>query len=237
MAKKRKKKPLLKPIHRLNRLRWAREHREWTVDDWSRVIWSDETRVNRLCSDGLNYAWVERGSGITDRTVKSTLKFGGGCIMVWGCMTWAGVGVLKRVVGSMDAHQYVDILEDGLLPTISALAVDPEMPPPSQLIFQQDNDPKHKSRLAMSWLEEEQGIRVMRWPAQSPDLNPIEHLWAHLKRQLGSYPEAPGGVEGIMPRIRAEWTKITAETCRNLIQSMPRRVSAVIRAKGGHTRY
>jgi len=156
--------------------------------------------------------------------------------MIWGCMCWFGVGAMSRVVGRMDAQQYVEILTQCLLPTIENCAAHPDLPPRSELIFQQDNDPKHRSRLASSWFEEK-GIRVMRWPAQSPDLNPIEHLWAHLKRKLTNYPEAPGGVLELWQRVREEWSDIKAETCQSLVESMPRRVEALIRAKGGHTKY
>ena len=77
----------------------------------------------------------------------------------------------------------------------------------------------------------------MSWPAQSPDLNPIEHLWYHLKRRLGEYENAPGGMQELWKRVKVEWDKIEADTCQKLIESMPRRVDTVIREKGGHTKY
>jgi len=234
VAKKKQKKPFLSAVHRRNRLRWAIEHRDWTVEDWQRVIWSDETKINRICSDGNQYQWLPTGS--VESAVQPTIKFGGGSIMLWGCMSWLGVGAMSRVVCRMDAQQYVSILNHCLIPTLDRCAADPSLPPRPQLIFQQDNDPKHTSRLARDWFLDE-GIQVMPWPAQSPDLNPIEHLWAHLKRRIGSYPEVPGGVLELWDRVREEWPKITVEVCRSLIESMPRRVEAVIRARGGNTKY
>ena len=76
----------------------------------------------------------------------------------------------------------------------------------------------------------------MTWPAQSPDLNPIEHLWDHLKRRLGGYENPPGGMEELWERVQVLWEKIGADMCQNLIESMPRRVEAVIKAKGGYTK-
>jgi hypothetical protein len=77
----------------------------------------------------------------------------------------------------------------------------------------------------------------MIWPAQSPDLNPLEHLWGHLKRRLVEHKHPPTGMEELWRRIEEEWNKIPAEVCQKLIESMPRRIEAVIEAKGGYTKY
>ena len=77
----------------------------------------------------------------------------------------------------------------------------------------------------------------MVWPPQSPDLNPIEHLWGILKRKLAAYPEAPQGMEELWQRVQVEWEKIPLDFCQNLVHSMPRRVRAVYEAKGGYTKY
>jgi hypothetical protein len=113
-----KKKPLLTAVHRKKRLTFALRHKEWTVEDWKRVIWSDETKINRIGSDGKQWVWKQVGDGLIEREVQGTVKFGGGNIMVWGCMSWNGVGELAEIEGRMDADQYVDILDNHLLPSI-----------------------------------------------------------------------------------------------------------------------
>src|SRR3979490_2242067 len=72
---------------------------------------------------------------------------------------------------------------------------------------------------------------------QSPDLNPIEHLWDHAKNRLKEYPTPPKGVWQIWERVEEVWNNIPPELCQNLIESMPRRLEAVIKAKGGNTKY
>ena len=208
------------------------EHANWTVEDWKHVLWTDETKINRIGSDGRVYTWKKRGEPMLDHTTSATVKHGGGNnLMVWGCMGWNGVGKLIEVLGKMDAEQYCQILEDGVTESFEMLEL-----AEGEQIFQQDNDPKHTSKQAEKWFEENE-IIVMAWPAQSPDLSPIEHLWEHLKRVLKSYPEAPKGVHELWDRVAAEWGEISAETCQKLIESMPRRVAAGIKAKGGHTKY
>ena len=107
--------------------------------------------------------------------------------------------------------------------------------PEDEIIFQQDNDPKHTSRRAQIWFEE-QGIKFLDWPAQSPDLSPIKHTWFHLKRCLSDYERTPKGVYELWDRV-VEWRKISVEECQKCIESMPRRIQGVIKAKGGHTKY
>jgi transposase len=95
----RKKKPLLSVRHRKQRLGFALKYREWTVEDWKRLIWSDEAKINRFGSDGRQWVWKQKGEGLIEREVQGTVKFGGGNIMVWGCMGWNGVGHLAEVEG------------------------------------------------------------------------------------------------------------------------------------------
>ena len=82
------KKPSLTADQRSARLSWALEHRNWTMDDWKWVIWSDETKINRFNSDGIKYAWVKDSRSLCPEMINETVKFGGGNIMIWGCMSW-----------------------------------------------------------------------------------------------------------------------------------------------------
>jgi hypothetical protein len=175
--------------------------------------------------------WKRPGSPLTSQQVQTTVKFGGGNVMIWGCMTIHGVGYMCRIEGKMDAELYEEILEDHVFQTVEYYGMDPD-----NFIFQQDNDPKHTSKRAKKWFEDH-NVTVLDWPPQSPDLNPIEHLWHILKMHLASYERDPKSIQELWERVEVEWEKIPKEECVKLIQSMPRRVAAVLKAKGGYTKY
>ena len=151
--------------------------------------------------------------------------------MIWGCMTNKGTGYACWVQGRMDSSLYLTILEDELLKTIEYYELDRK-----KLIFQHDGSPVHDANKVKDWFKE-QKITKLDWPPQSPDLNPIEHLWDHLKRKLARYPREPKGVHELWERVEKEWNAIPQDVCSNLVASMERRVKAVKRAKGGYTRY
>ena|SRR5688572_1917611 len=91
-----KKKPKLTERHKKARLAFAKKYESWTSDDWKRVVWSDESKFNLLNSDGKEYYWTNRPEEITEESVAPTLKFGGGGIMVWSCLTWGGVNFFEN---------------------------------------------------------------------------------------------------------------------------------------------
>ncbi|SJX63634.1 related to transposase [Sporisorium reilianum f. sp. reilianum] len=114
------KRPLLSKKHKKACLLFAQTYKDWTVDGWKSVIWSDETKINHLGSDGCHFCWL-KASGLASSFVQPTLKFGSSSIMVWGCMTWAGAGKMTVIHGIMDSALYVNILKDNLKPTMDAL--------------------------------------------------------------------------------------------------------------------
>lgn len=225
------KKPLLKRKHVLARLRFAQKYENWTIEDWKHVIFSDETKVNRFNSDGRSWCWIREGEGIQPQQVCPTVKHGGGSIMMWGCMTAFGPGYAYRIQGRMDRHLYKFILENFLWSTIQHYCLDP-----SKLVFQQDNDPKHTSKLVQAWLASQE-FQLLQWPAQSPDLNPMEHFWGVLKQRLNQFSTPPQGIEELWERVSSVCSNFSVEDCMTLYNSMPRRIAAVLAAKGYWTKY
>ena len=127
----------------------------------------------------------------------------------------------------MDQHQYKSILENVMEPYSFENM-------PVHYIFQHDNDPKHTSRLVKCWISD-QNIDVLDWPPQSPDLNPIENLWAIVKRDLKD--KNPRNNDELFQLVQQSWENISLQTCQRLIQSLPKRLANVVKNKGYPTKY
>ena len=163
-----------------------------------KVSWSDETKINCLGSDGRKWVWKKDGEGLSDRLVEGTKKFGGGSLMMWGCMTWEEAGYACRINVKMDGDLYVKILEEELQEGIRFYNKTKDY-----IIFQQEIDPKHTCKKVKQWFPDHEH-QVMDWPAQSRDINPIKHLWHHLKRMLAEYEILPKGILELWDRVEEE---------------------------------
>ena len=120
-----RKHPLLSDKHCKAHLDYAYAYKDWTMEDWKRVIWSDETKINCLGLDGCKWVWKRPGEGLSDRLVEGTVKFERGSVMIWGCMTWEGVGFAAKIDGRMDSDLYLQILKDDLLNTLEYHGLNP----------------------------------------------------------------------------------------------------------------
>ncbi len=210
------------------RLEFARAHADKDEDYWDSILWSDETKINVFGTDGFKTVWRRKGEEYKEKCMVPTVKHGGGGVLMWGCMSAAGVGELHFIDGIMNSQMYCSILKEKMLPSLRALG--------RRALFQHNNDPKHtsNSKATVGFLKKN-SVKVIQWPSMSPDLDPIEHLWGILKRQVEHH--SPSSIQSLKEVILEQWKKIDLAKCRQLVHSMPRRLGAVIKNHGGHTKY
>ena len=146
--------------------------------------------------------------------------------MLWGCFSAAGTGRLVRTEGKMNGAKSKEILDESLLQSAQDLRLG------RRFTFQQVNDPKHTAKTMQEWLHDK-SLNVLEWPSQSPNLNQIEHLWRDLKIAVQRC--SPSNMTEL-ERICREWEKLPKYRCAKLVASYPRRLEAVIAAKGASTK-
>ncbi len=143
-------------------------------------------------------------------------------VMIWAAMSSAGVGPLCFLKSTVNAAIYQEILEHFMLPSADKLYGD------ADFIFQQDLAPAHTAKGTKSWFNGH-GVTVLDWPANSPDLNGI------VKRKMRD--TRPNNADELKATVKETWASIPPQQCHKLITSMPRRIEAVIKAKGAPTKY
>ncbi len=140
----------------------------------------------------------------------------------------AGTGRLVAIEGKMNVAKYRDILDENLLQSAQDLRLG------RRFTFQQDNDPKHTAKITKEWLHNN-SVTVLEWPSQSPDLNPIEHLWRDLK--MAVHQRLPCNLTELERICKEEWQRIPKSRCEKLVASFPKRLMAVLNQKGASTKY
>ncbi|KAK3526009.1 hypothetical protein QTP70_012796 [Hemibagrus guttatus] len=193
--------PLLKPVHVRARLKSAREHLDDPEEDWENVIWSDETKIELFGKNSTYHVWRRKNAELHPKNSIPTVKHGGGNIMLWGCFSAKGPGRLIRVKERMNGAMYREILSKNFLPSARALKMK------RGWVFQHDNDPKHTARATKEWLRKKH-FKVLEWPSQSSDLNPIDNLWRELKIRVAQ--RQPQNITALEEICMEEWAKLPA---------------------------
>ena len=121
------------------------------------------------------YVWLKPGTAFEQKNLIPTVKHKGGSIFLWGCFAASGPGKLAVVSGIMNYLVYQYILQENVAESVHQLGLS------RGWTFQQDNDPKHKSKYSKKWFRQNK-FKLLKWPSQSSDQNPIEMIWLRIDR-------------------------------------------------------
>ncbi len=224
-----RQKPLLRARHMKACMEFAKKHLKDSKMVTNKILWSDETKIELFGLNSKRYVWRKPGTAHHLSNTVPTVKHGGGSIiMLRGCFSAAGTGRLVAIEGKMNAAKYRDILDENLLQSAQDLRLD------RRFTFQQDNDPKHTAKITKEWLHNN-SVTVLERPNQSPNLNPIEHLWRDLK--MAVHQRLPSNLTELERICKEEWQRIHKSRCEKLVASFPKRLMAVLNQKGASTKY
>ncbi|GFY06945.1 transposable element Tcb2 transposase [Trichonephila clavipes] len=218
------------PLKVGHRLQWCREPKNWTTDQWSRVLFTDESRFSTRSDSQHVLIWREIGARFYPSNIKERHRYGGPGVLVWGGIMLNGLTELHIFDrGSVIEDRYC---EEVLLPHVHLFrgAIGPDFS------FMNDNAQTHRI-LAVEELLESEDITRMDWPAYSPDLNPIEHVWDALGRRIAARLHHPENTQQLKQMLIEEWALIPQEMLHQLDLSTRRRCEATIAVRGGHIPY
>jgi hypothetical protein len=203
--------------HQKKRVAWTKEIKDSNFEEW---LFSDETKFTT--NTRKRKAFEFEGEDLADVKFAHPISQ-----QVWACMSSKGIGAMEFIDGKMTGEVYKGILKKHLRKAADKLF-------DGNWKFQQDNDPKHTSKTVMNWLQEEK-IELVPWPAGSPDMNVQENLHSTWKDRVDAL--HPTTNEDLRKKIKKVFYEITKEDTEPLVVSMKRRVEALQKAKGGHTKY
>jgi transposase len=225
------KKPALNDMHKQRRLEFAKKYKHFTVEDWSRVIWTDKCYFEIGKNSRQVLVWRMPYEKYLVDCLVPTFRSGRTSVMVWSAFTANfRLPIIVMPPGRTLSSDYVELVYEKCL---SELLSSPNCP--TNLILMEDGAPVHRSKKANDW-RDQHSLLKLDWPANSPDLNPIENLWKILKDKV-SKKKKPRSREEMMSAIIKEWWAIPNTTLESLVASMPEQINKVIKNKGGPTHW
>jgi DDE superfamily endonuclease/Transposase len=222
-----KHKIVLSEANRIKRLEFAREMVLKDDDYLSRIMWSDETKVQAFPNSEAVF-FRAKSNEIGSEYVVPKKQNGGSGVMFWGCMTRRAWGPLVVIDGTINGETYLQLLKDVVLPEIGASTV--------PIIFQQDNAPAHKKASVTTFLSQ-QNFETLQWPPQSPDLSPIEWIWNCVKMKMKALRPRPRTMATMRDAILDIWNNLEDSIRIKTIDTFRARLNQCIEKNGGFTEY
>lgn len=224
------KKPWLSQRHRAARLQFARNHVRWNRQRWRTVLFSDESRFCLRHIDGRQRVWRRRGERHAEVNVQPRHAYNGGSIMVWAGVTADRRTGLVVIPGILNGQRYIDeVLRPHVLPFLRQMGL-------NNATFQDDNARPHRARIVDRFLQDN-NVRRLEWPAMSPDLSCIEHVWDVLGRAVSSRLTQDSRLPDLQRYLVEEWRRIPQQTIRKLVYSTRSRLTECRDNRGGYTHY
>lgn len=222
-----RKQPHISEKNRRLRLQFALDHVNKPIEFWRSILWTDETAISFDGTYGKHFYRSDPKEKRFREIVQHTRHSKGGKIIIWGCISYNGAGPIVKCPEKMTSPHYLAILHEYAIPAGDGLIG-------THFVLQQDNAPIHTSNMIKTFIS---GIplNVLKWPPQSPDLNPIENVWHKLKSMISE--EVGRSQDKVWQDAQTAWEAISPQIIRNCIDSVPRRLRAVIDSKGGNTKY
>ncbi|GBL74437.1 Transposable element Tcb2 transposase [Araneus ventricosus] len=204
------------PQQRRARLCWAREHVSWTRQQWAFVLFTDESRFTLESDSGSLLIWREQRTRYHQSNTLERHSYRGGGSMVWAGISLGGHTDLHVFHGgTLTGVRYWDeILDPYVRPYAGAIG--------NYFILMDNNARPHRTVVVEVYLEGH-GLERMEWSAQSPDLNPIEHLWNYLGRQDAALSPPARSLEELEQGLLCVWSSLPISVSDNLIDSMESR--------------
>jgi len=216
--------------HRQARRDWARLRRHHNNRYWRRIYWTDESRYHIQVVDGRKRVWRRPGEQYLPECMTNRSQGYGGSVMIWAAFSYDHKLPLIIIRGNLNGTRYRDeVLDTTIRPHFQLHAAD-------RPLLQDDNARPHRARLVEAY-KATNNINSIDWPALSPDLNPIEHLWDHLQQQINKRRPPVTTLQQLETALVQEYNRVPMRFLQRLVRSMPKRCQAVLRARGGHTSY
>jgi transposase len=225
-----KEAPKVVPVsanNRKKRLVFAEKHEDKDEGFWDHVVWSDEVTVEACPRNKKLRVLVHCTQKYWEIPINPQVQQGGFKVTFWGAFTKHGTGPLVPVEGIVDKEKYIDLLDNYLVSEMKHLNREHGR----GFLFMQDNARPHTAKKTLAFLRKEK-IKILEWPPQSPDLNPIENLWAIIKRRLYSDRTMFSSKQALIDSVLHEWNNIEISVCEHLVDSMPKRLQEVFKTHG-----
>ena len=228
-SRKPAKKPQLSQRHRALRRQFCARHRRWNRQQWSRVLFSDESRFCLRKVDGRIRVWRRNGERHLEPTVQPTTAYNGGSVMIWAGISLNGRTALVVVPGNLNGRRYIDeILRPHVVPYLRHMG--------QNAIFQDDNARPHRARIVDNFLQPN-GVQRLEWPPMYPDLSCIEHLWDILGRAVNKHINQHTRLADLQRLLLQECAAIPQRQIQRLVNSMSWRLNECRVNIGGYTHY